>query len=676
MLRYILSFLCVSAAMAQSNWTVTRTGLAGATQINGTAFGNARFVISVTGPVNGAAWSPDGITWHLASTPISKAGDVVFAGDAFYTPTEGHILRSTDGDTWTEAYAVPNNDLSRALATDGEGLMAGSVKGSGAIYLTLDGRHWTQAASLPNTADASTVLIYGIKFGFGRYFVAYDVFQSSGTSSSYVAATADGINWTRIAALDGAWQLAIGNGRVIVPANPSYMTSYDGENFVVFTSGQGKVASGLFTAGRFFGSDLKTSTDGSIYAPLANVTLPTEHQILGVAYGNGRYIAVGTQTVGTGATSTLNDLVAYLDATALPDIRIQPRSVTCGVSYPLAVNVTLSNADANTTYQWYKDSVAIAGATNATYSRAQASLADAGRYSISVHNAQGTIASEPAVVAIVPFEQGNRITNISVLTRNDETERNFILGFVLSDFGPNTKPVLVRAAGPSLTHFGVAGVNPNPRLDLYAGDTVVVSNDDWDGTQALVDYGASVGAFGFDSVTSKDAAAFYGSSPSGSNSLNVTGTNGATGAILAEVYEMAGIMTATTPRFRNVSVRKYIASDGMVTLGFVIKGATKTNVLIRAVGPGLSAFLPNPLPNPTLSLFKAGTAAAIAANDDWAGTDELKTTMRSVGAFDLDPASKDSALTVTLGEGDYTAQVTPVNGGGGVTLIEVYVVPQ
>ena len=47
----------------------------------------------------------------------------------------------------------------------------------------------------------------------------------------------------------------------------------------------------------------------------------------------------------------------------------------------------------------------------------------------------------------------------------------------------------------------------------------------------------------------------------------------------------------------------------------------------------------------------------------------------SVGAFALDPASKDAAIVATLLPGSYTVQVSSVGGTTGVAIVEVYEAP-
>src|SRR5205085_925249 len=54
----------------------------------------------------------------------------------------------------------------------------------------------------------------------------------------------------------------------------------------------------------------------------------------------------------------------------------------------------------------------------------------------------------------------------------------------------------------------------------------------------------------------------------------------------------------------------------------------------------------------------------------WTSADAV--TMQAVGAFPLTPGSKDAVLVVTLGPGNYTAQVSGAGGTSGVALLEVY----
>jgi hypothetical protein len=163
----------------------------------------------------------------------------------------------------------------------------------------------------------------------------------------------------------------------------------------------------------------------------------------------------------------------------------------------------------------------------------------------------------------------------------------------------------------------------------------------------------------------------------GSYTIQVSGVGGATGAVIAELYDAtpSDSFAASTPRLINVSVLKRINAGEVLTAGFAISGPTMKQVLIRAVGPTLggSPFnITGVMADPKLELFSGQTT--INSNDNWSGITP-SAVFESVGAFALSSNSRDAALVVTLRPGTYTAQVTGVNGTAGLALVEVYEVP-
>ncbi len=107
-----------------------------------------------------------------------------------------------------------------------------------------------------------------------------------------------------------------------------------------------------------------------------------------------------------------------------------------------------------------------------------------------------------------------------------------IVGIVVSN-GPRS--FLVRAIGPALGGFGVAGFIPNPKIDLknQAGATIA-ANDDW--TSDLAPFAQSVGAFAL-TPGSRDAA-LRATLPAGSYTLVISSADTGTGVALAELYEL------------------------------------------------------------------------------------------------------------------------------------------
>jgi hypothetical protein len=241
-----------------------------------------------------------------------------------------------------------------------------------------------------------------------------------------------------------------------------------------------------------------------------------------------------------------------------------------------------------------------------------------------------------------------------------------------------TKSIVLRAAGPSLVPLGVATAVSDPRLNVYSGQTAAGENDNWGGTAILNEVFEGIGAFRFTSGDSKDAAIFSPALAPGNYTLQVSGVAGATGTVLAEVYDAtpASAFAAATPRLINVSVLKHLNSGATLTAGFVLGGSAPKQVLLRAIGPTLGAApfnVAGALADPRIELFRGTTR--IDGNDDWAGAVALATAFANVGAFPLASTSKDAALLVTLPPGPYTAQVTGPAGASGVTLVEVYEVP-
>jgi uncharacterized protein GlcG (DUF336 family) len=111
--------------------------------------------------------------------------------------------------------------------------------------------------------------------------------------------------------------------------------------------------------------------------------------------------------------------------------------------------------------------------------------------------------------------------------------------------------------------------------------------------------------------------------------------------------------------------------------GFIVQGTAPKSVIVRAIGPELSAFgIPNALADPTLELHN-GTGALIASNDNWQTTvfggiitGNQVSAIQGSGHAPTQPS--ESAIIATLPPGNYTAIVRGGNNTSGVGLVEVY----
>jgi hypothetical protein len=357
----------------------------------------------------------------------------------------------------------------------------------------------------------------------------------------------------------------------------------------------------------------------------------------------------------------------------VPSISVPPtdQSVLAGTSISLSV-VAAGSGSLN--YQWFKNGTAISGANAATLSFASVKTSDAGSYTVSVSNSAGSVTS-PAVTLTVAGT--SRITNLSILTALTSATDRFTLGYVVGNASAsNPLSLIIRAAGPALGALGYPGTMTDPKLETYAGSTKIGENDNWGGTGTLKTAFTSVGAFGYASDTSKDAASLVGIT-TGQNSVIISAANAGTGAVIGEVYDAtpAASITASSPRLINVSVLKPIGAS--LTVGFSISGTGSKTVLIRALGPTLATLFGFPassiIVDPKLTLYSGQTI--IGSNDDWGGTAALTAAFTAAGTFTFDARSRDAALIATLLPGSYTVVVAPFSGATGNGLVEVYELP-
>ena len=108
-------------------------------------------------------------------------------------------------------------------------------------------------------------------------------------------------------------------------------------------------------------------------------------------------------------------------------------------------------------------------------------------------------------------------------------------GFVIN--GDTSKTVLIRASGPTLTTYGVQGVMPDPKIDVYSGSTVIASNAGWAGDTSISTIASTIGAFPYASSASKDSAVLITLAP-GSYTAQASSSSGTAGTTIVEVYEV------------------------------------------------------------------------------------------------------------------------------------------
>jgi hypothetical protein len=385
----------------------------------------------------------------------------------------------------------------------------------------------------------------------------------------------------------------------------------------------------------------------------------------------------GSNTATTaGATLTVNPV----GGASAPLITAQPQSQSAAPGGNVTLTVVATGAPAPM-FQWQRNGApllsgasssgsVISGANSNQLVISNVQTTDAGSYAAVITNSSGTVISAGATLTVSSPSALSRIVNLSILTDIAGAGADFTMGFVVGGEGTSgSKPLVIRAAGPSLAAFGVTGPLNDPKLEVFSAGTKIFENDNWGGSQALAEAMQSVGAFAYVNGTSRDAAASL-STGAGDKTVRVSATDSGSGAVIAEVYDAtpSSAFTTSTPRLLNVSVLKNIGTG--LKAGFVIAGAGTKTVVIRAIGPSLQTFgVTGTVSNPRLRLFRG--QAEINANDNWGGGAELIEAFTKTGAFQLPAGSLDAALKVALPPGEYTVDVTGVDGTG-VALVEVY----
>jgi uncharacterized protein (DUF1800 family) len=151
-----------------------------------------------------------------------------------------------------------------------------------------------------------------------------------------------------------------------------------------------------------------------------------------------------------------------------------------------------------------------------------------------------------ALVEVYDVTGPARLMNLSTRAQVGTGGGILISGLSIAP-GSGQRKFLVRAAGPTLGSFGVAGTIVNPAIAvLDSAGAQVASNDDWGtgNTTALATAFTQAGAFGF-TAGSRDAALLVDLAPGKNYTIQVSGVGNTTGLALVEVYDLTADGAAT-----------------------------------------------------------------------------------------------------------------------------------
>jgi hypothetical protein len=252
------------------------------------------------------------------------------------------------------------------------------------------------------------------------------------------------------------------------------------------------------------------------------------------------------------------------------------------------------------------------------------------------------------------------LANVSTRLPAAADPNALIAGFILT--GTQPKKVIVRAIGPSLN---IPGQLANPTLELFSGNTLLGSNDDWQ-NQPAADKQAVIDST-IPPTNTLESALVRTLPANGTNyTAIVRGANNTTGIAVVQVYDLD---TTVDSRLANISTRGFVQSgDNVLFAGTIVLGQTSQKVIVRAIGPSLN--LAGKMADPTLELRDA-FGALVASNDNWRSNQEVDIIASSVAPTN----DLESAVVTTLsGNGaNYTVIVRGANNSTGIAVVEMYV---
>ena len=258
-----------------------------------------------------------------------------------------------------------------------------------------------------------------------------------------------------------------------------------------------------------------------------------------------------------------------------------------------------------------------------------------------------------------------QLFNISTRLHVGAGDNVGIGGLIITGLAP--KKVILRAIGPSLLGSGLNDVLADPILELRdTGGGLITANDNWRDDEASA---SELITIGLAPANDAESALIITLLP-GHYTAIIGGNNGTTGLALVEVYD--GDLAADS-QLANISTRGFVGTNDRVLIGgFVIGGNGRANgrVVIRAIGPSLSAFgVTGALQNPVLAL-KNANGSTVMSNDDWQEAQELEINQTGLAPAEM----RESALVTSLSDGHYTAIVSGQGDATGVAVVEVYIV--
>ncbi len=266
-----------------------------------------------------------------------------------------------------------------------------------------------------------------------------------------------------------------------------------------------------------------------------------------------------------------------------------------------------------------------------------------------------------AGVTAIYTSANSKLMNISARAFVGTGDNVLIGGFVVTG---GTKQVIIRGAGPSLALSGIRNTLNDPVINLYSGQTIIASNDDWRDNSNV----QSIQATGLAPTNGLEAALLVTLAP-GPYTVIMSGLGGTTGIGLLSIDDLDPF--SSPARLSNISARAYMGTSGedQLIAGFILQGQPK-EVFVAGVGQSLvPAGVRGAVSDPALTMFD-GRGFVLATNDDWQTSSRqldigVRTVYQWMGGYPLE-----SAIVNRIQAGAYTAIMRGLSSPG-IGLVSV-----
>jgi hypothetical protein len=131
-----------------------------------------------------------------------------------------------------------------------------------------------------------------------------------------------------------------------------------------------------------------------------------------LAFSNVSISDSGTYTVVISSTTGLTVTSNTASLTLLASTAINTNPSSMNLTLNSNASFTVSATGTSLTYQWYKNNVAISGATNSTFSKTNISFSDSGSYKVIVNGTCGSVASSSAYLTVTLPAPSNFAFNV------------------------------------------------------------------------------------------------------------------------------------------------------------------------------------------------------------------------------------------------------------------------